>query len=180
MIKYCTVPAGNSAAALVVTDRGLAHIRLSATVLSAERAVYEVFPDAVPDSRILPEFRRQWRDYFRGRPVDFKVDLDLSALGAFQRAVLAACARIPYGATSTYGQLAQEVGAPRAARAVGGALARNPVPIVVPCHRVLAACGALGGFSAEQGLQLKRRLLDLEAAGLKTPCTRRARCTAVP
>jgi len=120
------------------------------------RACYE--PGLLPD---LSE-RIVW--YFQGRPTEFAVPIDLSGLTDFQRAVLLACRRIGYGQTSTYGQLARAIGRPRAARAVGAALARNPIPLVVPCHRVLRSDGALGGFTAEQGIELKRKMLRLEGA----------------
>ena len=121
------------------------------------------FPDSQCKPDLLPGLQRQLRDYFAGRRVRFRVGLDLSAVTAFQRRVLQACAGIPYGETVTYGELARRVGRPTAARAVGGALARNPVPLVVPCHRVIAGDGSLGGFSAEQGVRLKRWLLTLES-----------------
>jgi methylated-DNA-[protein]-cysteine S-methyltransferase len=85
--------------------------------------------------------------------------LDLSGVPQFQRAVLKAVAAIPPGQTLTYGQVARKIGKPKAARAVGAALAKNPFPLVIPCHRVVAAKG-LGGYSC--GPDLKRRLLDLD------------------
>ena len=91
--------------------------------------------------------------------------LDLENLTAFQRRVLLACRRIPYGQTLTYAQLARRAGAAAgAARAVGQVMARNPVPLLVPCHRVVGSAGALGGFSAPRGVQMKRQLLQLERA----------------
>ena len=102
---------------------------------------------------------RELRQYLSGRRRRFTVPLDLGGLPPFQRRVLAAARRIPYGKTATYGRLAARAGKPKAARAVGQAMARNPVPILVPCHRVVAANG-LGGFGG--GLVLKRRLLALE------------------
>jgi len=80
----------------------------------------------------------------------------------FSRKVLAACRKIPYGQTQTYAELAAAAGSPRAARAVGRAMATNPAPLVIPCHRVIGARGHLRGYSAYGGLKLKRRLLDLE------------------
>jgi methylated-DNA-[protein]-cysteine S-methyltransferase len=96
------------------------------------------------------------RDEFRDVP------LDLSDLTDFQRRVSLACRAIPWGETVTYGQLAARVGSPRAARAVGGVMARNRLPIVIPCHRVLGTARRLGGYSAVGGLDMKRRLLNLE------------------
>lgn len=103
--------------------------------------------------------KRQLRSYLAGRPVRFKVALDLSSLPEFTRAVLRAASRIPRGQVTTYADLARAVGKPAAARAVGQAMKRNPVPVVIPCHRVVASNG-LGGYSA--GLAWKRRLLRLE------------------
>ncbi|NLX57440.1 MAG: MGMT family protein [Planctomycetaceae bacterium] len=100
-----------------------------------------------------------------GTPDDFlDVELDLSDRTAFQRAVLEQCRRIPRGQVSTYSQLAARAGFPGAARAVGNVLAANRVPLIVPCHRVVGASGKLGGFSAPQGLDMKRQLLQLEGA----------------
>ncbi|NLX14115.1 MAG: methylated-DNA--[protein]-cysteine S-methyltransferase [Phycisphaerales bacterium] len=120
------------------------------------------FADAGYDRDLYPELRNQLADYFAGRRVSFRVKTDLSGLSPFQKTVLKACVRIASGHTLTYGQLARQIGHPRAARAVGGALARNPIPLVIPCHRVIAGNGSLGGFSAEHGIALKRWLLKLE------------------
>jgi methylated-DNA-[protein]-cysteine S-methyltransferase len=101
--------------------------------------------------------------FAQGEPVDFgDVVLDESHLTTFGKRIVKACRRIPAGQTRGYGELAAESGSPGAARAVGQVMARNRYPLVVPCHRVLAAGGRIGGFSAPQGLNMKRRLLDLE------------------
>jgi methylated-DNA-[protein]-cysteine S-methyltransferase len=98
-----------------------------------------------------------------GEYVDFHdVSIELDDLTSFQRRVIAACRTIPHGETLTYGELAEIAGRPGAARAVGSVMARNRVPLVVPCHRVVPASGGLGGFSAPQGVVMKQRLLDLE------------------
>jgi methylated-DNA-[protein]-cysteine S-methyltransferase len=103
----------------------------------------------------------------RGEPVDFATTvLDCSDLGAFERRVYAAAREIPPGATRSYGEIARRIGAPGSARAVGRALGRNPFPLIVPCHRVLAAGGRTGGFSAHGGGATKLRLLALEGAPL--------------
>lgn len=96
---------------------------------------------------------------------DFRdVELDLSDRTAFQRAVIRQCRRIPHGQVQTYGQLAARAGYPGAARAVGNVMASNRLPLIVPCHRVVGSSGKLGGFSAPQGLTMKRRLLRLEGS----------------
>jgi methylated-DNA-[protein]-cysteine S-methyltransferase len=92
------------------------------------------------------------------------VVVDITELDSFEREVLEATRRIPPGRTRTYGQIAQELGQPRAAQAVGAALGRNPIPIIIPCHRVLAAGGRSGGFSAPGGVATKLKLLAIENA----------------
>src|SRR5207247_6696232 len=101
----------------------------------------------------------------RGAPTDLAaVALDMDGVRAFHRRVYEVARTIPAGKTLSYGDIAARLGAPRAARAVGQALGRNPFPIVVPCHRVLAAGGKPGGFSANGGVATKLRLLAIEAA----------------
>ena len=94
------------------------------------------------------------------------IELDDSAVPPFHRAVYAATREIPPGTTRTYGEIAKRVGEPNAARAVGQALGRNPFPIIVPCHRVIAAGGRLGGFTAQGGVNTKQRMLQIEGAAL--------------
>ena len=98
--------------------------------------------------------------YFSGERIAFDLPLELRGVGAFGLDVLRACAAIPWGSTRTYGGLAARVGSPGAARAVGQALGRNPLPVLIPCHRVIGADGRLVGFGS--GLPLKRRLLEHE------------------
>jgi len=103
--------------------------------------------------------------HLRGDLRDFSgAPLALDGLPPFRRRVVVALRSIPVGSTQTYGELAQSLGNPKASRAVGQAVGRNPFPLVVPCHRVLAAGGAIGGFSAPGGTATKVRLLDLEGA----------------
>ena len=104
-------------------------------------------------------------EYFAGKRREFPVRVDWSRLTGFTRRALQVCARIPYGQTLSYGEVASRAGSPGGARAVGQAMARNPFPIIIPCHRVLASGGKLGGFSG--GLHFKRALLDLEGAEAK-------------
>ena len=105
------------------------------------------------------------RHYLVGQPVVFKDGIDLTGTTEFQRQVYEAACQIPYGETKSYGQLAEEIGRPGAARAVGQALGANPVPILIPCHRVVAADGGLGGFSG--GIKTKEKLLAMEKSGKK-------------
>jgi methylated-DNA-[protein]-cysteine S-methyltransferase len=130
--------------------------------------------------RPTPAARRAVRliqTWARGRRAElFSVPLDLRC-SPFARRLYAAARRIPAGRTVTYGELARRIGKPLAARAVGTTLGRNPVPLLVPCHRIVTSTGGMGGFSAAGGIPLKRRLLALEArASRKVPRapTRRA------
>jgi len=111
--------------------------------------------------RLVDELQR----FAAGEPIEFhNVAINENHLTPFGRRIVAACRRIPFGQTRSYGQLAAVCGSPGAARAVGQVMAKNRYPLVVPCHRVLAAGGQIGGFSAPQGLAMKRRLLSLEGA----------------
>lgn len=108
----------------------------------------------------LDELKRELQQYFQGQRVLFNAVLNLREATVFQRRVWSAVRDIPYGETRSYGQIARQAGSPGAARAVGRAMATNPLPIVVPCHRVIGSDGNLRGFGG--GLDLKRRLLELE------------------
>jgi methylated-DNA-[protein]-cysteine S-methyltransferase len=123
------------------------------------------------DERLAQDILVRLVRFLDGEPMGFDdVPLSLDHLSAFQRRVVAACRAIPYGCTRSYGDVAAAAGSPGAARAVGQVMAGNRAPLVVPCHRVVAAGGKIGGFSAPQGLALKRRLIALESGG---PTSRR-------
>ncbi len=121
---------------------------------------------AAPTVQALRCAASQWlthlQAYFAGQRREFPLEIAWGTLPAFQRQVLQATAAIPYGETRTYGQIAAAIGKPGAARAVGRALATNPMPIVIPCHRVVSADGRLHGYSGPGGLTAKARLLALE------------------
>ena len=115
----------------------------------------------------------RFQQYADGQRVDFEdVEFLLEATTPFRRRVLMACRQIPYGSTWTYGELAACAGSAQAARAVGSAMATNRLPILIPCHRVIAARGKIGGYSAPNGIRLKQRLLRLE--GIHLPGSGRA------
>jgi methylated-DNA-[protein]-cysteine S-methyltransferase len=116
------------------------------------------------NSKAVQRVMTQLREYFAGDRSQFHLSVDLSALTPFQRGVLEAACRITPGKVWTYHRLAQELGRPQCSRPVGQALARNPIPIVIPCHRVIASDGSLGGYSGGSGLKAKRWLLQLERA----------------
>ena len=121
-----------------------------------------VSPRVIEAPARLDALRRELDEYFGGDRTRFDVALDRSLLGPFARKVLGRTARIPYGQVSTYSEVAAAAGSPRASRAAGNALARNPIPIVIPCHRVLRSGGGMGGYAG--GLDRKARLLELEGA----------------
>jgi methylated-DNA-[protein]-cysteine S-methyltransferase len=120
----------------------------------------EISPRVVESASATDAARRELDEYFAGRRRSFDLGIDWRLIGGFARRTLRATARIPFGDVTTYGALARRIGEPRAARAVGSALGSNPIPIVVPCHRVLRAGGMLGGYSG--GLARKATLLRLE------------------
>jgi len=124
------------------------------------------WPSAAPSRDILQSITEQIVAYFDGDLRSFRVELDLSAVPSFRRAVLEACRKIPYGKTASYSDLAHAVGNSAAVRAVGSAMANNPIPLIIPCHRVLRADGSLGGFSSPEGIHQKRRLLRHEGVEL--------------
>jgi methylated-DNA-[protein]-cysteine S-methyltransferase len=124
--------------------------------------IKKVYPDAVFGSvPIINEICKKLENFLKGKPIEFSLNnIDLTQLYDFQKKVLLIERQIPYGWVSTYGRLAKKIGVPRAGRAVGQALAKNPFPLVIPCHRIIRSNGSLGGFQG--GLKLKRKLLKLE------------------
>ena len=122
--------------------------------------------ERTPDTgEIMDKIKR----YCSGEKIIFKKnDLNWSLLTPFQQKVFKAAMRIPYGVVETYASLARKAGCPNSSRAVGNALARNPFPLFIPCHRIVRGDGKLGGFSAGGGIALKRKLLELEEASVAT------------
>jgi methylated-DNA-[protein]-cysteine S-methyltransferase len=125
------------------------------------RRLVRVFgPGIVPDRTRLSGVFRELEQYFAGRRREFGVAVDLSGLTPFQSRVLRATSRVRYGDVTTYAEVARRAGSDRASRAAGAAVGANPIPIVVPCHRVIASDGTLGGYGG--GLDVKRLLLAME------------------
>jgi methylated-DNA-[protein]-cysteine S-methyltransferase len=146
-----------------VTDRGLCRISFDPTPERELEQLARVYGARVlRSSRPVDRVHRELDEYLEGRRRDFDVELDLRGQPAFYVRVLAELARVGYGETTTYGTLAARAGNPRAARAVGTVMNRNPVPIVLPCHRVVGANGSLTGYGG--GLHRKELLLRLEGA----------------
>jgi methylated-DNA-[protein]-cysteine S-methyltransferase len=153
---------------------GLTRLQLPArSAAAAERLLLRRVPGAEPGTPTpeAVEAVAAVTRYFAGEETDFSgFQLDLSAQDDAFRRIYAAARRVGWGQTTTYGALAKELGAgPEAARDVGEAMAKNPVPLIIPCHRVLAAGGKVGGFSAPGGAATKRRMLALEGVQLAPP-----------
>ena len=165
MIKFAIVNAKFGWVGMCGSEAGLAFLTLpKSSRMAALSEIKEFASDAVEVTSAFGDLPSRLQRYFNGEKVLFSDRLDLSGATSFDRAVWETTLSIPYGETRSYAWVAQQVGSPRAFRAVGGALARNQFPIIVPCHRVVASNGKLGGFSG--GLALKRRLLELESGKL--------------
>jgi methylated-DNA-[protein]-cysteine S-methyltransferase len=159
-IRYDVVDSPIGDLLVAATERGLARIHFGHE--GQEEELARIFGLRVLRSPV-DEVRRELDEYFEGKRRDFDLQLDLR-VAAFNGEVLRELARVPYGVTTTYGALAAKVGRPRAARAVGTVMNRNPIPIVLPCHRVVGANGSLTGYAG--GLDRKLQLLQLEGAML--------------
>ncbi|HEY7708260.1 MAG TPA: methylated-DNA--[protein]-cysteine S-methyltransferase [Gaiellaceae bacterium] len=147
---------------VAVTERGLCRISYDPDPDRETETIARTFGVRVLRApRQIDEVRRELDEYFEGRRRDFDVPLDLRGREGFSRLILDRLAKVPYGEVTTYKTLAVEAGNPRAARAVGTIMNRNPIPIVLPCHRVVGSNGSLVGYGG--GLDRKRLLLDLEA-----------------
>jgi methylated-DNA-[protein]-cysteine S-methyltransferase len=146
-----------------VTDHGLARITYDPDPERELDALARLAgPRVLRAPRALDETRRELDDYFAGKRTAFDLRLDLRGLTGFTLDVLDELAKIPYGHTATYGELAERAGNPRASRAVGMVMNRNRIPIVLPCHRILGSSGQLVGYGG--GLERKEKLLRLEGA----------------
>ena len=165
-VAYATVDSPLGRLVTVATPRGLARIAYELpnggldTIL--DQVAARLSPRIVEAPKRLDDVRRELDEYFAGRRETFDVALDWSLVtGSFGRRVLEQTARIPFGATRSYREIAERAGSPNGFRAAGNALGANPIPIIVPCHRVLASSGGLGGYTG--GLHVKRMLLRIES-----------------
>jgi methylated-DNA-[protein]-cysteine S-methyltransferase len=162
-VAYTSVDSPLGPLVVAATPHGL--VRVSYTEFRGEDEVLEelarrVSPRVLEAPARLDGVRRELDEYFEGRREDFDVRIDWSHLAGFTREVLRATAKIGFGDVSTYAGVAAAAGSPRAVRAAGNALGANPMPVIVPCHRVLRTGGALGGYTG--GLERKEFLLRLE------------------
>jgi methylated-DNA-[protein]-cysteine S-methyltransferase len=163
-VAYTTLDTPVGTVLLAATERGLVRVAYESEGLEAVLSVLatRVSPRVLRAPARLDDARRQMAEYFEGRRTAFELPLDHALSSGFRRTVQEHLTRIGYGRTASYGQVAREVGRPRAVRAVGSACATNPLPVVIPCHRVLRSDGSLGGYAG--GLDTKAALLRLEAA----------------
>jgi methylated-DNA-[protein]-cysteine S-methyltransferase len=170
-VAYATLDSPVGPLLVATTPRGL--VRIAYVDHADEDAVLEhlathVSPRILAAPRRVDEPRRELDEYFAGRRRSFELSLDWRLVRGFARRVLQATSQIPFGATATYKQVAAQAGSPRASRAAGNALGSNPIPIVVPCHRILHSSGGLGGYTG--GVEKKRLLLGVEGySTLKQP-----------
>lgn len=164
MYWYSTFSTSHGVGAVVESERGICHVVLpQRSRRLALKRVREEFPDAEPDRRAIERRRagaRALRRYFEGGRLPDDVPLDLRGVPKFHREVYAMTQAIPQGETRTYKWVASCLGKSAATRAVGVALSRNPMPVLVPCHRVVSSDGSLGGWSGDAGW--KEKLLEIE------------------
>ena len=148
---------------IAIGDKGVVAIDIGVTEVKFVTRLEKKFKRQVIHSpEKIAGVIEQLQEYFKGGRSSFKLDLYLDDLSPFQQRVLLATLKIPRGQVTTYGEMARRLGKVQWARAVGQALARNPIPIVIPCHRVLAADGSLHGYSGGKGIETKAELLQLE------------------
>lgn len=154
--KYKTMPSPVGRLKLVASDNGLA-----AVLWENHDPPWAPLESSIEQEEhpVLAETERQLNEYFQGKRRSFSIDLDPVGTD-FQKTVWKELREIPFGETRSYGELAKQIGRPKASRAVGAANGRNPIGIIIPCHRVLGASGKLTGFAG--GLKVKAQLLDLE------------------
>lgn len=149
----------------LATERGLRKLQLpQSSKAAAIKGLGTEARGAIESQTLMPKLADDLVRYFGGERVEFELRYDWSGSTGFEMDVWRACARVKYGTTASYKDLAASVGSPGAARAVGTVMARNRCPLVIPCHRIVKSDGSLGGYSGPGGLEQKRRLLDLEAA----------------
>ena len=163
-IAYATVDSPFGTFVVAATDKGLVRLALGVGRTDDVLAdlAHRLSPRVLERPARLDDVRRELDEYFSGRRWAFDISLDWSLSSGFNRRVLRATARIPYGEVKSYGAMARSAGSPRAARAAGNALHNNPIAIIVPCHRVVGSDGSLTGYGG--GLPMKEALLKLEGA----------------
>jgi len=168
MIKYTTFKTKWGYFGLAAGNNGL--LRTCLPLAEPERVnshLVQNFPDSRYDKRLFRTAQEQIIAYFEGASISFRnIPVVLDGFSSFHSSVLSACRNIGFGRTLSYSGLAIKIGRPAAARAVGGALAKNPLPLIIPCHRIVRSDGKIGGFSAIGGKDLKAKMLKHEQVAL--------------
>lgn len=149
---------------LAASDLGLVAVEWADSQLELDSYLQKLKRRIEPNTKKLAPYTKELREYLSGKRNAFTIPIDWSIFRPFQREALQAVFRIPYGETSTYHDIAVEMGRPNASRAVGRANATNPMPIVIPCHRVIGRDGKLHGYGGGEGLKTKEWLLKMEGA----------------
>jgi len=168
MLRYTSLPSTLGTMYVAYTDRGVNAVDLAPSDEAFARGLYRKYRRPAVRDQHPPQPLRQDLRRFVTSMDGFGGEVDLSMVGPFERIVLERLRRIPKGQVRTYRDIAREIGHPGAVRAVGNACAKNPVPLIVPCHRVVRTDGGLGGYSLRGGTALKRRLLEGEGVDLTT------------
>ena len=165
VIKYTIFKTKWGHFGLISIEKGLLRTHLPLPdAEKVKRQLLKGLPAHQYDRTLFNTLQKQIIAYFEGSYVNFdpNIPIVLDGFSQFARRVLTACRKISFGQTVSYGQLAKKVRNPNAARAVGGVMSKNPLPLIVPCHRVIRSDGRIGGFSAQGGTKLKKRLLQFE------------------
>lgn len=149
---------------LAASDLGLVAVEWADSQIHFDNYLRRLKRSLQPNPKKLAPYARELTEYLEGRRSAFTIPIDWSIFRPFQREALQAVYRIPYGETCTYHDIAVEIGRPNASRAVGRANATNPMPLVIPCHRVIGRDGKLHGYGGGQGLKTKEWLLKMEGA----------------
>ena len=163
-VAYATVDSPLGPLIAAATKKGLACLHYGADDVALQELADKISPRVLHAPEQLDDVRRELDEYFEGRRKRFDFKVDWVLMGPFQQKVLKATYRIPFGRVATYRDVATKAGAPKGSRAAGNALGANPIPIVVPCHRVVRTAGSLGGYTG--GLHRKEFLLELEGVQL--------------
>jgi len=163
-LKYRIIDTAFGYVGIGATEKGISAVTLPCeTEDDAMISLGEKSGNGGSDPELLPDLVERITRYFHGERVSFLDELDITSASEFQKAVWQAARLIPYGETRSYLWVATQAGNPKASRAAGRALGRNPLPIIIPCHRVIAGNGGMGGFTG--GIEMKMRLLALESSG---------------
>ncbi|MCX8109987.1 MAG: methylated-DNA--[protein]-cysteine S-methyltransferase [Syntrophorhabdaceae bacterium] len=165
VIKYAIFDSSLGNILFVSRDNALIRLQISHDDPSSIKNKFIIEePGGIESVKPFLNIAKQLDQYIKGEKVDFSIDVDLSGLPEFTQKILKEVKKIPYGETRTYGWIAKKIGYKNAGRAVGQALKSNPIPIIIPCHRVIRGDGTIGGFSL--GIKIKERLLSIEGIKL--------------